>query len=213
MGVRKLNFALPFYVVEHVQNEQSYWVPGTCIIVNLALHSGKPIFIREAPVPPLHSATVRNTVIEQVVDALIIQDFERCDPEDDATQQKLAACWQSVWEYSGLERHKGVPFWMTPKQQLAAGTEIKICYGKPHATAGAHQEHPKVFDEIHVQLGGIGRVEKWSDCGADSLYQQYILAPGSTHDSLCDKKGCYPWHRYYSITHVTFLVIEIDRDL
>lgn len=210
MPVQTLDFALPHYRMDYIRELGKYQVEDKSIVVNIAA-GGRPLRILDAPLPPLQAAIVSDCALRDLDEALVIHNYANCDPNDVATQQSLQHTWQSVWEQSGLARHKGVPFWTTPKARLRDGAEIKICYGHPSATAGAHREHPKVFDEFHVQLAGTGRVEKWRENDPASLYQEYILAPGATHASLCDEAGIYPWHRYYSITHVTFLVVEIDR--
>ena len=74
-----------------------------------------------------------------------------------------------------------------------------------------HNEHP--FLEIHTQVHGSGRIQKFRERDAQTLYEQITMAPGYTHDPFVHLKSTgapeYPWHRYYSDSDCIWLAIEL----
>ena len=74
-----------------------------------------------------------------------------------------------------------------------------------------HNEHP--FLEVHTQIHGLGRMQKFHERDEDSLYEQVMMPIGLTHDPFCRVTGwnqwIYPWHRYYADTDSIWLAIEL----
>ncbi|WCG84653.1 hypothetical protein [Pectobacterium sp. A5351] len=73
-----------------------------------------------------------------------------------------------------------------------------------------HNEHP--FIEIHTQIYGTGRIQKFRERDDATLYGQITMAPGYTHDPFAyiaeDGLPRYPWHRYWSDSDAIWLAIE-----
>lgn len=74
-----------------------------------------------------------------------------------------------------------------------------------------HNEHP--FLEVHTQIHGIGRMQKFSARTQDAMYEDVIMPEGYTHDPFCRVAGPnkweYPYHRYYADTDSVWLAIEL----
>ena len=94
--------------------------------------------------------------------------------------------------------------------------EIKLkCWWSPNETdCFIHNEHP--FLEVHTQIHGIGRMQKFRERDAATVYEDVMMAPGFTHEPFCVVKGekewCYPWHRYYTDLESIWLAIELHPD-
>ena len=86
------------------------------------------------------------------------------------------------------------------------------CWWSPNETdCFIHNEHP--FLEVHTQVHGMGRMQKFRERDASTLYEDVMMAPGFTHEPFCRVAGenewAYPWHRYYTDTESIWLAIEL----
>jgi hypothetical protein len=74
-----------------------------------------------------------------------------------------------------------------------------------------HTEHP--FLETHTQIHGSGRMQKFKERDAATLYEDVVMPVGYSHDPFCRVTGpnqwTYPWHRYYADTDSVWLAIEL----
>lgn len=84
---------------------------------------------------------------------------------------------------------------------------------------GVHREHS--FLEHHIQLAGLGCMQKFHDRGLSSLYETQHLAEGSAQPGLHCRwpvddpvdpgtfaPPTYPWHQYRARTDCVFAVVE-----
>lgn len=74
-----------------------------------------------------------------------------------------------------------------------------------------HNEHP--FLEVHTQIHGLGRMQKFHERDQDTLYEDVVMPIGYSHDPFCrvtgENKWTYPWHRYYCDTDSVWLAVEL----
>lgn len=122
------------------------------------------------------------------------------------------------------------PLWRSPVEELGVLTLPPELLGAPsEATAPAtlslramlwyapggtdchiHRRHE--FLEVHTQIAGRGRMQKFHAQQAAARYQDVPLEPGTTHAPFCthDAAGTwrYPWHRYWSDTDCVWLALE-----
>lgn len=74
-----------------------------------------------------------------------------------------------------------------------------------------HNEHP--FLEVHTQVHGLGRMQKFAERDEKTLYEDVIMPIGYSHDPFCRVTGrnqwSYPWHRYYADTDSVWLAVEL----
>ncbi|WP_125777585.1 hypothetical protein [Antribacter gilvus] len=75
---------------------------------------------------------------------------------------------------------------------------------------GIHRIHP--FIEVHTQVSGYGRMQKFDSDDFASLYEDQQLSPGVTNPvPFCtDRDGdlVYPWHQYRADTDCVWLALE-----
>lgn len=78
---------------------------------------------------------------------------------------------------------------------------------------GIHNEHD--FIEIHTQISGFGRMQKFSARDHGGLYEEQLLSPGATNPvPFCvesDTSFVYPWHQYRADTDCIWLALEYHR--
>ena len=72
---------------------------------------------------------------------------------------------------------------------------------------GLHKQHSHM--EVHTQLLGYGKMQKFEENNYDTLYQEEILAPGYTHEPFYTEENVYPWHQYQSISDSVYLYVII----
>jgi len=84
-----------------------------------------------------------------------------------------------------------------------------FCPGKTDCVI--HTGHP--FLEVHTQIYGTGRMQKFRKRDAATLYEDVVMSPGVTHDPFMkvasSTEWVYPWHRYYADTDCIWLAIEL----
>ena len=63
--------------------------------------------------------------------------------------------------------------------------------------------------EVHTQLLGRGKMQKFEENNYATLYQEEILASGATHEPFYDHRFIYPWHQYQSITDAIYMYVIV----
>jgi len=212
MSVQALDFAQPFYEVDYVEDEKEYFIKGKCLVFNLAERSQTIMWIKRIPLYPLKGTIVENVLVENIGRALVVKDYDKDDIDDPEYTARVKSTWRSLYECSGIERHKGIPFYKSPKAKVGGDTEINFCYAEPMSPSGPHKDHDRDFDEVHGQIRGIGKMMKFEKNDTSTFYQEFIMAPGIVHDKFYDADGDYPWHQYHSLSAVIYMPIEIDKE-
>jgi len=89
--------------------------------------------------------------------------------------------------------------------------KLNLWWAPGHTDCFIHNEHP--FLEVHTQIHGLGRMQKFRERHEETLYEDVLMPVGFTHDPFCRVAGPnsweYPWHRYYSDTDSIWLAIEL----
>lgn len=96
-------------------------------------------------------------------------------------------------------------------QNEAFELKLNLWWAPSETDCSIHNEHS--FLELHTQIHGIGRMQKFRERDAASLYEDVVMAPGMTHEPFArvsqDRTWEYPWHRYYADTDCVWLAIEL----
>ncbi len=212
MSIQKLTFAEPFFEVDYVEDEKSYDVESKSLVFNLAERSQTVMDIQGIPILPLKGTVAQGVRVEHIGRALIVKDYEHFALDDLAFLREVKTVWRSLYECSGIERHKGLPYYKSPKVRVGGDTELNFCFvSEPMAPSGPHRDHDRNFDEVHAQIRGFGKMQKFRENDLSTFYQESIMAPGIVHEKFYDAQGVYPWHQYQSITPCIYMPIEIDR--
>lgn len=98
-----------------------------------------------------------------------------------------------------------------PAEKEPFEIKVKLWWAPGKTDAFIHNEHP--FLETHTQIYGYGRMQKFRERDAKTLYEDVIMPPGFTHEAFCLVTGAnqytYPWHRYYADTDAFWLAVEL----
>ena len=216
MSVRTLDFAQPFYTVTFIDGEADYRVAAKSMVINLAGREQEPIYLDgERVILPLKAAVVQDMTVRNVIRAFVIEDFERCDITDPETAALIMRTWRTLYEMSGNPRHKGLPYYKSPKYIIDEGgqhIEFNLCYvNEGGVPSGPHRDHDRDFDEVHAQIAGFGMMRIYDYDENTQIHQELPMSPGTVHDKMYDSRGGYPWHEYMSVTPCVYCPIELDR--
>ena len=79
--------------------------------------------------------------------------------------------------------------------------------------AAIHNKHAvPEFLEVHTQIYGTGRMQKFHTNDFNTLYEDVLMSPGDTHIPFAsvDEEGkfFYPWHQYYADTDCIWMANE-----
>ena len=89
--------------------------------------------------------------------------------------------------------------------------KVNLWYAPAQTDCSIHCEHS--FLEVHTQIFGIGRMQKFRGMNADSLFEDLIVPIGVTHEpffQFTPESGFkYPMHRYFSDTECVWMAIEL----
>jgi hypothetical protein len=208
MSIKLLDFVEPFFSVNYLLNEKEYAIGKKSIVFNL---SHKDIQINGLGLGYFKSTVVTNFTITDIERCLIIEDYER-NSDQQALFEEIKKKWTLVYDATGVERHKGVRLWRSPKIKLG-NTEVNMCYADSiPLNVGLHQTHwgDKPFKEVHTQIVGYGTMQQYREKDLNTLFREELMAPGNTHLPMYNEDCVYPWHQYETITPAIFMATEMQ---
>jgi len=90
--------------------------------------------------------------------------------------------------------------------------KLNLWYTPEETDCGIHAGHQ--FLEVHTQILGTGRMQKFLEKTTDTLYEDVLMVPGYTHDPFFvvgkDRTFSYPWHRYYADSDCIWMAVELN---
>lgn len=113
--------------------------------------------------------------------------------------------WTHVFDVFNLPELKDVPLWRSQKERIDS-YEFNLWFARSGTSCGIHNEH--AFKEVHTQIYGIGRMQKFKNKSPESIYNEVYMPPGFTHKPFYSTDNVYPYHQYYADTDCLWLAIE-----
>ncbi|MDA9176453.1 hypothetical protein N9O95_05165 [Alphaproteobacteria bacterium] len=209
MTVSALNIGRPFFDITLIENEATFVVSGSAIVLNLAQ---TPLRVEQQQLSSLQSAIVRGAKLRDVNWAVAVDGFESFDDEA-AFCAEVRRTWPSAFDVRKEERLRGVEHYMSPKVRIGElGLSLYHSASVP-LKVGLHRDHPFCpvpgFREVHTQLVGFGKMQQCRERDLSTMYLEEYLAPGATHRPMYDSEGNYPWHQFETITPSIFMAVEL----
>ena len=209
MTVSALNIGRPFFDITLIENEATFVVSGSAIVLNLAQ---TPLRVEQQQLSSLQSAIVRGAKLRDVNWAVAVDGFESFNDEA-AFCAEVRRTWPSAFDVRKEERLRGVEHYMSPKVRIGElGLSLYHSTSVP-LKVGLHRDHPFCpvpgFREVHTQLVGFGKMQQCRERDLSTMYLEEYLAPGATHRPMYDSEGNYPWHQYETITPSIFMAGEL----
>lgn len=207
-----------------LNNAVDHEIPGRSIVVNLA---GADAWIpgdQPTTLPALQSTTIVNARVSgqrlavfAVSDAAAVAHDARISWLDFYGSRGAAGdhpeLLKSVQLSAGrveLDRSS-----ILRQPELPTGTSqfevlLNLWFSPSGTSCGIHNEHD--FIEVHTQLSGLGRMQKFRAKATETLYEEYLTPVGTTNPpTFCRQYGTefrYPWHQYFADTDCVWLAVE-----
>ena len=209
MTVSALNIGRPCFDITLIENEATFVVSGSAIVLNLAQ---TPLRVEQQQLSSLQSAIVRGAKLRDVNWAVAVNGFESFDDEA-AFCAEVRRTWPSAFDVRKEERLRGVEHYMSPKVRIGElGLSLYHSASVP-LKVGLHRDHPFCpvpgFREVHTQLVGFGKMQQCRERDLSTMNLEEYLAPGATHRPMYDSEGNYPWHQFETITPSIFMAVEL----
>jgi hypothetical protein len=201
---KTLSFSEPFLNVEHIAYEDEYEITNKSIILNVDLD---PLFVEDVELPPLGSIICGGVSISKVRNILVIS-IEKGDyfgNNQSLDREIITNNWYHVYDLFNVPHLEKTTLWRSEKEKVT-NFEFNLWYAPAGTHCGIHNHHD--FQELHTQIYGVGRMQKFYRNDFNSLYQEIFMSPGYTHDPFYSPTGEYPWHQYYADTDCIWLAIE-----
>ena len=91
--------------------------------------------------------------------------------------------------------------------------KVNLWFCPARTDCGIHNHHtdPEML-EVHTQVSGTGRMQKFRENDHRGLYEEVMMSPGFTHSPFTglkeDGRFYYGWHQYYSDTECVWMAVE-----
>ena len=209
MTIMPLTIGDPFFAIRILMDEKSHAITGKTIVLNLA---DAPLRVRDQTLGTLQSVILRETEIQDVTHAVLVEGFDDHDDEK-LLFEHIRQAWPSAYQLRGEERLRGVEHYMSPKVWVGQFGFTLYHSASVPLKVGLHREHPFCpvpgFREVHTQIIGFGKMQQCREKDVETLYLEELMAPGSTHRPMYDAEGNFPWHQFETITPSVFMAIEM----
>ncbi|MEU1091512.1 hypothetical protein ACFYPN_33440 [Streptomyces sp. NPDC005576] len=226
-----LSFSTPYLGATLVRDVVDYRVEGRAIVINPGVTG---VTIGEEPrktIPPLSSTVLADVRIEKAEALLLLRP---ADENGDISGIVDAPGWAHLADLLGPEGGfpHDTPLYRSPQDEIAIATfdpahllgerevalaerefyvRANLWYAPAGTDCAIHNKHD--FIEVHTQVHGLGRMQRFRDREQTTLYQDVLMSPGyTTPDPFCATgPHCsyhYPWHQYRADTDCVWLAIE-----
>ena len=224
-----VGFSGEFVTAQSISNVQDLAVEGQAIVVNLA---DSPAIMGEAPaspIPPRCSTILKDTSIRQA-DYIALLTVNRTENIGSII---LEEGWQLLGDILGPASPFPckTPLWRSsqhsigiieadprflccatgvPAETQAFDVMLNLWWAPESTTCFIHNQHD--FIEVHTQVYGRGRMQKFHEQRAETLYEDLLMPPGYTTPvpfcCLAEDGYEYPWHQYWADTDCIWMAIE-----
>lgn len=227
-GVRRLSFSGQNVEAVLVEAGTAHEVEESAIVVNLSPRSVR-LDPASPPLRPWRSTMLRATKLRASELIAVLRVVER----DNIGRITLDPTWRAFGPTlpAGGSFPIDTPLWISTQDEIGVVEEdrqhftgeaiepesvehfsckLNLWYAPPFTDCFIHTGHK--FLEVHTQLHGTGRMQKFRGQDANTLFEEVWMTPGFTHESFAIVEGDfwrYPWHRYYADTDCIWLAIEL----
>lgn len=204
MGNKRTDFSFsePFLETYLVEDAGDYHIEEKTIFVNLGKSS---VGIAGSELKPMSSSIYSNVVVRKAEKLVCVGLNENFLPCSFPFSNELKATWQHVHEIFPLPQLKKAGLWRSKKERIG-DIGFNLWFASADTDCGIHDKHD--FREIHTQVYGLGRMQKFWKDDVKTQYNEVFMAPGYTHEPFYNERGAYPWHRYYADSDCVWMAIE-----
>lgn len=213
-----------------LRNVENYYIENRTTVVNLGQEKTCIAVLPETNLLPRTSTVLQEVSIKSSDSLLLIEIF---DPVN-IGGIVLEPGWNQLGEI--MEFPKDLPLWKSPQYDLGVvefdphcvvglldqpqlgeqrkyQVKVNLWFSPANTNAAIHNKHTTPeFLEVHTQIYGTGRMQKFHANDINTLYEDVLLSPGQTHMPFAganrDGEFIYPWHQYYADTDCIWMANE-----
>jgi hypothetical protein len=207
-----------------------YYVANRTIVINLGNKKARIAVLPETSLQP-RTSTILNQVTIKDGDSLLLIEIVN---DTNIGGIVLESGWNQLGEIANFP--KDVPLWKSPQYEVGIArfdpyfvtglsehvedgqvkqytVKVNLWFAPAKTNCAIHNSHtvPEML-EVHTQIYGIGRMQKFHANELSTLYQDVTMSPGETHipfASVGEGGGfVYPWHQYYADTDCIWVANE-----
>ena len=218
--MEKLNFDSALGSVILLREAASCAISERSVVINLAATDASTGTAQQAALPPLSSTIIEyGNVTGELLLVIGVREV------DGAEQVARNLGWLDFYGETGpvllkspqheigevkLDRRDILHQKDLPGSSESFAVKANLWFSPAGTDCGIHRVHP--FIEVHTQISGLGRMQKFDEKDHSSLYEDQQLSPGNTNPiPFCvDNNGEfeYPWHQYRADTNCIWLALE-----
>jgi hypothetical protein len=236
--VKQLGFSDSYIDAKFVENVRDYYIPNYTITINPNIAEAYLDEPSRNLIPPLSSTILKNTRIEKAGSLILLE----VKQDENVKNIVSEPGWDFYGNIIGdlppprdpneLQYPKDTPLWRSPQISLGSfkidpyvmtrqaisptqwqrfEIKVNLWFAPANTNCFIHNKHD--FIEIHSQILGQGRMQKFKAQDYNTLYEDILMSPGyTTPIPFCEVRGdnqyTYPWHQYYADTDCIWLAIE-----
>ena len=241
-GTKTLSFSTSHVEAMMVEDARDLEVAGRTIVTNVGASDAdlENVMVTNAttgstarvplPLRPWQSTTLQDATIFSAESLILLRIASARNLGDLVLTPGWELLGSRLPESSDFPRN--TPLWISPQDELGTieldpfrsfgrsnessnkqtfRLKANLWYAPPGTDCFIHAGHP--FLEVHTQVLGTGRMQKFRNRDAASLYEEVVMAVGQTHSPFftIDEKGeiLYPWHRYLADTDCVWMALEL----
>lgn len=218
---------------EYVKAPRDLPIPGRAIVVNTHPSPAWTALEPRRPLPGFSSTVLVDGTVSSAESVLVLRTADHAGPLADITGEPgWVRLGDVVGEHVGPGRpfDRATPLWRGPQDRLDTVTfDPGLATGGPpvgdrrfallanlwfapaNTDCGIHVLHD--FLEVHTQVLGVGRMQKFRDQDHATLAEDVVMGEGyTTPVPFCglgeDPRFVYPWHQYRADTDCVWLALE-----
>ena len=236
--VKPLSFSGPHITAPFVEDVRNYPIHGRTIVINPHISNA---YCGEAPetvLPPFSSTILKDTSIEQAAAVLLLEVKETTNIGNIILEPGWDLYGRIIGSPPPSQRSSDIPYpldtplWRSPQESTSIIEfdpfaipsqgptskelskfllKVNLWFAPAQTNCFIHNKHD--FIEIHSQIYGHGRMQKFKAQDVSTLYEDVLMSPGyTTSVPFCSVQSnnqfTYPWHQYYADTDCIWLALE-----
>jgi hypothetical protein len=233
--VRELNFSGARIGARFVSQPRDYYIDGRSVVVNpnrTDIRISGPL---ANIIPPFSSLILENARIASGESMVVLEPktvrnlggivlemgwvlYATLVPPE-STFKRDTPLYRSPQDDIGIMRFD--PGLLPGQQGRSLGAanylvKVNLWFAPEKTDCAIHNQHN--FIEIHTQVSGYGRMQKFTGNDFSTIYQDELMAPSyTTAVPFCEvvdtKTFRYPWHQYYADTDCVWMAIEYHPEV
>lgn len=238
--VSTLNFTGKHIEALLVRNAKDFPVRGRTLVVNIGATAAPLVRTPRTGIPPLSSTILVDTRVQEAEALVLLRAGDESAAAKDIVGEPG---WHLLGDLlgagpapdpgtGGRPFPRDTPLWKGPQDDAGVITldpgrllgergappretpfevKVNLWFAPAGTDCAIHNQHD--FIEVHTQVLGTGRMQKFREQDHSTLYEDVVMSPGyTTPDPFCDTgpDGAfrYPWHQYHADTDCVWLAVE-----